>query len=1102
MQVLYYMDPFIDLKKDLDERSFIAKMDLNADFLGRYSKTEKDLQVTFVALESILEKRNIKNHLQENNVKIIAIPDQEIQGILDYYNTTIEMIITENASEKARNHFIGYFKRKLKNLNPEFIIYWEYCSEIFSSIYPNSIYLEGQHSGFWRLEKNSDILFNISTKDKKHHEIFFEEINKLIISQEDKKDIDDFRQLFHDTVLFKTQIDREYLDPERKFNKLIFYPGNFPSLRFKQYSGFSTNSEFLQYLLEVLPEDYGIVYTKHAFDSIKDDYYINSNPRIILLDQLAKVDADLSIKILPYVDAVVNIYSNIFMPTMLTKTPIFSFGTSPNAKFALGNLENISEWLQGENKLPSHYLDLCNKTLKYVLTHKINTRLLRNSRNSYLYLKNIKNNINQGKSYLDYLPLLGTIRGYTNRFFNQRLLNNSVNTSYTQTKLEIMIGHLLNNDIKNIGFDIFDTLLYRPTLKPTDVFDLIEEDVFKLTKLRSFNFSKSRIAAEMLARYGKIEVTLDDIYNELERNTGFSKEIINKIKHIECNIEKQILCARETLLEYFNLTKYFEKNIFIASDMYLSKNILCDILTEKGFDLSNVKVYISSEVNKVKYNGSLFKYILHKEKYTPNQTVFIGDNEKSDVIQATNSNLIAFHYPRAIEQLKKTTLFRMDILGNIISNNFSFHIGLIANKIFDNPFVEFDYNTSINNSSSLFGYFIFGPLALSLTEWLISNSKKDNIDKLLFSSRDARVVFDVYKYINQTIYNHNLPEEEYIYLSRTSTLPAYTNQAHRMTLLSLYNSKLSTKDYLKYLFDIDVDNKDTMNLIKEINLNLWEDSNKNKQKISIFIQKFYERYKENSEKENIERYFKNIIKNKKVAIFDLGARGTSRDILSDLLQIDIPLYLFRETRYKCENNNINSYLKDTQNSYRHGVRVILPLFYELLLSDTIDSTCSGYKEKNGIIYPIVGKTEYTKTSLLVLNSQTFMKLFCKNYIDLFKEKFSYINSQTKDTFIFPLSYLCSNTTDTILLNQYYGEDPIWKDEKIPIIFPNLKRKIEKKSNTSIELKSSKPVLKKEILNNELKRKAFLYFKHKFYKWNFSRRVWDKGRTLYLKIFQN
>ncbi|HFF1922858.1 TPA: hypothetical protein ACGBJY_004878, partial [Escherichia coli] len=75
MHVLYYMDVFIDLAQGADDRSFSAICDLNADFLGRYAKKEKDLKVTYLALDSILEKREIKQKLIKSNVEVINIPD-------------------------------------------------------------------------------------------------------------------------------------------------------------------------------------------------------------------------------------------------------------------------------------------------------------------------------------------------------------------------------------------------------------------------------------------------------------------------------------------------------------------------------------------------------------------------------------------------------------------------------------------------------------------------------------------------------------------------------------------------------------------------------------------------------------------------------------------------------------------------------------------------------------------------------------------------------------------------------------------------------------------------------------------------------------------
>lgn len=82
-----------------------------------------------------------------------------------------------------------------------------------------------------------------------------------------------------------------------------------------------------------------------------------------------------------------------------------------------------------------------------------------------------------------------------------------------------------------ISFDIFDTLLIRPYVKPTDLFLHIE----KLYKIKGFH--KNRIEAEKLARGKYIdceEITLNQIYEEIDdRYKGF--------KEIEIELEERIL---------------------------------------------------------------------------------------------------------------------------------------------------------------------------------------------------------------------------------------------------------------------------------------------------------------------------------------------------------------------------------------------------------------------------------------------------------------------------------------------------------------------------------------------------------------------------------
>lgn len=1123
MHVLYYMDPFVDMDHDFDDRSFVAKTDLNADFLGRYAKSEKSLTVYFVALESLLGKRNLRQHLKTSGVNIISIPDKEIKGILDYYNTTTNLILSGQAQQAAKEKTREYLSRKLVKLSPDFVIYWESCTEQLYEIFPNAIFLEGSHSGFWTLEQNVDVLYNVSTPSIRYADVFFNEVTKAELTAQDSEDITAFRSAFKDHVLFRTQLNRDYLDPEHRFKHFVLYAGNFPSMRFKAYSGFASNSAFVQHLLELLPEDCAIVYSKHHLDNIPEDFFLEQNPRVINLSALRQEDANITLRVMPFVDAIVNIYSNVFMPAMTAGVPVFSFGNSPNAKFCLNNLEELPGWLENGKLIPEKYQLLCNKILKYVFTHKVNTRFLRNARNSYLYLQKIKENIETGKDYYNWLPVMSSIKGYTGQFCQASLVQNPVSVSYNQTQYEILQGYLLNDDIKNIGFDIFDTLLYRPVMKPTDIFDLLEEDVYRITGLRSFNFSKTRIAAESIARYGRVETTFDNIYEEFQNVTGFNDEIIARIKRLELDMEESMLFPRIAMQNYFHLAKLHGKKVFIASDMYLPESFIRSLLEKKGYDLSGIKIFISCESNQVKYNGTLFSHILKSEGYNPAETLFIGDNPKSDVARPKDIGIIPFYYPKAIEQLKSTKIFSPTVMRSIINDNFNFHIALIANKIFDNPFIVYNRNSIINNSSALLGYYIFGPLVLSLTQWLIDEIKDKRYDKILFTSRDSRIIIDIYNKLNIEIYNNNLPIGEYFYISRTSILPVYSDKSRIMSLLFMYNSKLNTEEYIKKIFNINISTDiNAKHIAKQIKLNLNDESNVNLKKISKFILLYYKHIPTNNE-ENIYKYFQSIASNKNIALFDLGTRGTSRDVLSDMINKNIPLYLFRTTKYKC-NTNIFSYIKDSQNPYRPGIRTILPLFYETLLSDNLISTCYGYKRVNDNIEPIIESTKIDKNSILILNSQKYIYLFFKDYLNIFKNKLNYINSNSKDMFILPLSWLCAHKTDINLLLQYKGEDPLWSHDKVSIIAPPLTpMKAPASQQSPMQKTNGQPenlVRHKFVKNTKLyflrllwgnnkqlweacptRRDVFIYCKRHFYRTPLTRKLWDKGRAAYLSLIK-
>lgn len=1073
MNILYFMDPFVDFDEKFDDRSFVAKNDLNAFSLARNLGSNKDISVSFAAISTILNKNGMGEEFRKAGIKLISFDKTVIKGLFGHNNTSELAVQLGNVSSDCAKSIQNYLRNQLKGVKPDVIIYWENVCDYIKEIFPNAIFIEGSHTGFYFLEGNADILYTVFKGKKELTKFNKESIEGLHLESREEEEIELFKSFFKAHIVPDSQITRENLDPISRFKHFVVYPGNFPSSKFKR-SGFSSNHSVLSLLLDSLPDDCAILYSPHRLDKLSGHSAKLDNERIIDLSKYSKFDKNITLKAIAISDAVVNVYSNIFMPSMALEKPVFGIGKANNAKFSLGNLEDLVSWLKSDKVVPPEYRKFEQKTLFYVLTRKINTSFVTTTRGSLLYLKELLNRIENKKYQFDCLPVLSTVRGYLNQFRQNILFKNSYFDSYKPTTHDVLLSHLLNPKIKAIGFDVFDTLLCRPLIKPIDLFDLMEEEAENIIGKKGISFSKTRVAAERIARYGKVEITFDDIYNILQQRLRLTTDQRIKLQQLEVSFESKFLKPRETALNLFRLAKQEGKRVFIASDMYLSKQIISQFLEKNGYCLDGVDIFISSEIGAVKSDGSLFRVISQNFGIAPTETVFIGDNYRSDVVQASEQGFIGTHFPKAIEVFSTNPLFDGNVMKFLKDSSFGFHWGYLANRLFDNPYIKFDKREVVNNSPALLGYLIFGPIVLSLTEWLIKESRTGNYDSILFSSRDSRVVIDIYNYWKKRI-DQSIPQAHYIHISRTATLPAYCDSEHILSLLSMHASQLSTKDYLRKVFCIDVSEKTIKKKLNHYKIDIDQDSRVNLNRLSMFLLDYFENNKEIQEKiDCIRGYFAPLIQNKKVACFDLGTRGTSRDILEDMFDTEIDLFLFRTTRYKCR-NNLEAYTNTTLNPYRHG-RISLPSqCYELLLSDPLVNTCQGYERIGNVVRPIVESSEFTESSLLVIEVQRYIRDFCYEFIELFGPYADCINSQCRTVFIYPISFLCANTTDKKLMSRFKGDDPFWTKGDFSIVASEIKKKTTA-ITPPVKGKARQPIIQNSGLQAKLARSPEEYFR--------------------------
>jgi len=153
---------------------------------------------------------------------------------------------------------------------------------------------------------------------------------------------------------------------------------------------------------------------------------------------------------------------------------------------------------------------------------------------------------------------------------------------------------VITNDLKNeinkynvISFDIFDTLLVRPYVKPTDVFEHLE----KLNN--ATGFTKARIKAETES-WSKRGGTFDGIYEFIDQEYKWLKEK-------ELSLEYNSVTGRSLVKNIYEYSIKQNKTVIVISDMYFSKQVLINMLKKCGY-LNIEKLYVSSEYGKTKWS--------------------------------------------------------------------------------------------------------------------------------------------------------------------------------------------------------------------------------------------------------------------------------------------------------------------------------------------------------------------------------------------------------------------------------------------------------------------------------------------------------------------
>lgn len=299
-----------------------------------------------------------------------------------------------------------------------------------------------------------------------------------------------------------------------------------------------------------------------------------------------------------------------------------------------------------------------------------------------------------------------------------------------------------------ISFDIFDTLITRITLTPEGIFALTAEQVFSRHRDEKCgyegcvqDFVHLRVAAEKNVRkryqkLGKKEITYDSIYDVIEEAGVVSKTLLLELKDQEIKTEIEAAIKIQQNIELLKTYMSAGEKVVLISDMYLPKTVIKDILKKTVHEIADLPLYVSSDVDYVKSDGSLFSYVGKCENEEYSSWTHFGDNQKSDYIipKMLGINVGTIH---SFDNLKPILYYIQN--SQSYQMNTQMELGIMNYLMERNNHVAQSQKIKDQNGF-LTGVTVGGPLILPYVRWIIDDCKTRHIDNIYFLSRDGYIL--------------------------------------------------------------------------------------------------------------------------------------------------------------------------------------------------------------------------------------------------------------------------------------------------------------------------------------------------------------------------
>lgn len=327
--------------------------------------------------------------------------------------------------------------------------------------------------------------------------------------------------------------------------------------------------------------------------------------------------------------------------------------------------------------------------------------------------------------------------------------------------------------VDTVTFDLFDTLLIRRIHDPDLVKLPVARYISDIAEAEGIEWSQD-----------KVQNLRDTIEARHRRETGekfddheacypkYMKELLGKIfgneadealfdrvADYEVAMENTMLVPRGEFIDWLKELRSQKKKILIVSDIYLPAIYLERFVEHAGFiDLVD-GVISSADTFLAKASGKAFPLLQKEYDLDPKRWLHVGDNPVSDGLRPIEFGIQALVLHDASEKRRKSVIRRLV--------NYSDGRPFWRGRALQQLMLPLEYENKDKDDLYVEGYSFLGPMIGAFVQDIAEKSKKLNIGKVFFLSREGWTFKKYWEECVPHIFpGKQLPETEYLYVSR------------------------------------------------------------------------------------------------------------------------------------------------------------------------------------------------------------------------------------------------------------------------------------------------------------------------------------------------